>query len=155
MSEPVLQISKLPLLLSCTLSEMFLPPIICLLFTSVWIRQDKFEYILIVCSLTWDFVESVLFSFSFHNWASITRLQKDTRLISDKTKINYCLFPREQIFSMGLRSKRITILQSASSFKGVVFSFLSVFSARYHFGIWLSSLSQIMSSLFNEQKATT
>ena len=33
------------------------------LFTSAWIQQDKFEYTLIVCSLTWDSVEFILSSF--------------------------------------------------------------------------------------------
>ena len=62
-----------PLLFSSILSEPFFPPVICLLFTLAWIQQNKIEYTSIVCSLTWDFEESFLFSFSSRHWASITR----------------------------------------------------------------------------------
>ena len=79
-------------------------------------------------------MEFILFSFPPRYWVSITRWQKDTRLISDKTKINNCLFPRGQVFSLGIRLTRITIPRSLSSFKGeVFFSFLSMFSAWYDF----------------------
>ena len=37
--------------------------------------------------LTWDSVEFIHLSFFFHYWVSITRWWKDTRLISDKTRI--------------------------------------------------------------------
>ena len=39
---------------------------------------------------------------------------------------------------------RLTIPWSANSFKGEAFSFLSVFFALHDFGIWVSSVSQIM-----------
>ena len=87
-----------------------------------------------MCSLTWDSVEFILFSFSSRYWVSITRFQ-DTRLISDKTKIHYCLFPCGQLFSLSIHLTRLTIPRMASSFKGEAFSFLSVFSARHDFGI--------------------
>ena len=109
------------LLFSSILSELFFPLLICLLFTSAWIQQDKSEYTLIVCSLIWDFVESFLSS-----------------------KINYCLFPCGQIFSLGICLTRLTIPWSASSFKGEAFPFLSVFTVQHDFGIWVSSVSQIM-----------
>ena len=57
----------------------------------------------------------------------------DTHLISDKIKINYCLFPCGQVFSLGIRLMRLTIPRSPSSFKGEAFSFLSVFSAWHDF----------------------
>ena len=63
----------------------------------------------------------------------------DGRLIPDKTKINYCPFPRGQVFSLGIRLPR-----SLNSFKGEIILFLSVFSAQDDFGIWVSSTSQIM-----------
>ena len=112
---------------------------------SAWIQQDKFEYTLIVCSLTWGFVESFFSTFlHFHYWAAITCWLRDVRLISDKTKINYILFPNGQVFFLGIRLTRLTIPRSLNSFKGEVFSFLSVFSAQYDFGIWVSSISHIM-----------
>ena len=48
----------IPLPFSSILLELFLPPVTCLLFTSAWIQQDKFEYTLTACSLTRDFAES-------------------------------------------------------------------------------------------------
>ena len=54
------------------------------------------------------------------------------------------LFPRSQVFSLGIRLTTLTIPQSANSFKREAFSFLSVFSARHYFGIWVFSISQIM-----------
>ena len=63
---------------------------------------------------------------------------------SDKTKINYCLFPRGQVFSLGIRLTRLTIPRSANLFIGEAFYFLSVFSVRHDFGIWVSLVSQIM-----------
>ena len=62
-----------PLLFISLLSELFFPSIICLLFTSAWIQQEKFKYTSIVCSLTWAFAESFLSSFSSRYWVSITR----------------------------------------------------------------------------------
>ena len=47
----------------------------------------------------------------------------DTRLISDKTRINYCSYPRGQIFSLGIRLTRLTIPRSAGSFKRISFFF--------------------------------
>ena len=61
----------------------------------------------------------------------------------DKTMINYRLFPRGQVFSLGIRLTSFTIHLGANSFKEA-FSFLSVFSARHNLGIWVSSVSQIM-----------
>ena len=54
---------------------------------------------------------------------AITRWSRDVHLISDKININYCLFPRGQDFSLGIRLTRLTIPQSAGSFKGKAFSF--------------------------------
>ena len=68
--------------------------------------------------LTWDFVEFILLSFFFRYWVSITRL------ISDKTRINYCSFPRGQVFPLGIRLTRLTMSRSAGSFKREVRSFL-------------------------------
>ena len=79
MAEPVLQLSRVSLgeyslFLSPLSYQIYSFPVICLLFTSAWIQQDKFGYTLIVCSLTWDFVESFLSSFFyFRYWAAITR----------------------------------------------------------------------------------
>ena len=67
--------------------------------------------------LTLDFVEFILLSFFFRYWISMTRWWKDTRLISDKTRINYLSFPRGQVFSLGIRLTRLTMSQSAGSFK--------------------------------------
>ena len=83
----------------------------------------------------------------FHNV-----LVEDTRLISDKTKINNYLFPRGHVFSLCIRLTRLTISRSAGSFKGWAFSFLSAFSARHDFGIWVSSTSQIMFLIFQRTK---
>ena len=66
-----------------------------------------------------------------------------TRLISDKTKINISIFLREQAFSLGIHLMRLTIFRSAGSFKGEALSFLSGFSARHYFGIWVSFHIQI------------
>ena len=46
--------------------------------------------------------------------------------------------------ALGIRLTRLTIPRSANSFKGEAFSFLSVFSVQHDFGIWVSSVSQIM-----------
>ena len=92
---------------SSILSELFFPPVICFLFTSAWIQQDKFEYTSLVCSFTWDFVGSLFLFFlqllDYHN------TEWDVRLISDKTKINYRLFHRGKVFSLGIRLTRLTI----------------------------------------------
>ena len=67
--------------------------------------------------LTWDFVEFILLSFFFYFWVSITRSWKDTRLISDKTRINYCSFPQGQDFPLGVCLTSLTMSWSAGSFK--------------------------------------
>ena len=54
------------------------------------------------------------------------------------------LFPHGQVFSLGIRLTRLTLPWSLNSFKGEVFSFLSVFPVRHDFGILVSSISQIM-----------
>ena len=41
----------------------------------------------------------------------------NTRLISNKTKINDCLFPRGQVFFFGICLTRLTIPRSLNSFK--------------------------------------
>ena len=65
------------------------------------------------------------------------------RCTSDKAKINYRLFPRGQGFSLGIRLTTFTILVRIHS-KEKLFSFLLVFPVRHYFGIWVSSVSQIM-----------
>ena len=52
------------LLFSSILSELLFRSVICLLFTSAWIQQGIFKHTSIVYSLTWDFDESFLSSFS-------------------------------------------------------------------------------------------
>ena len=53
---------------------------------------------------------------------------------------------------LGFRLTRLTIPRSLSSFKGEAFSYLSVFSARQDFGIWVSSISQITFLVFQWTK---
>ena len=78
-----------------------------------------------------------------------------THLISDKTKINNCLFPRGQVFSLDIRLTRLTIPRSAVSFKEEALSFLSGFSEQHYFGIWVSFISpNYVSSLSDEKTAT-
>ena len=72
-------------------------------------------------------------------------------LISDKTKIS-CLFPRGQVLSLGIGLTRLTIPRSAGSFKVEAFS--SQCSVRFDFGIWVSSVSQSMSSFSMRKKVT-
>ena len=79
-----------------------------------------------------------LSSLGFHN-----TLVEGYTSISDKTKIDYCLFPRRQVFSLGIRLTRLTIPRSAGLSKGEALSFLSGFSAWHYFGIWVSFISQI------------
>ena len=67
--------------------------------------------------LTWDFVDFILLSFFFRYWDSITCWWKDTRHISDKNRINYCSFPRGQVFPLGIRLTRLTMSRSVGSFK--------------------------------------
>ena len=102
--------------------------------------------------LTWDSVEFILFSFFFRYWVSITRWWKDTRLISDKTRINYWSFPRGQVFSLGIRLTRLTIPRSAEFIQ--VTSFF--FSLRSLHGIILEfgflSYPKVCSWFFNEQR---
>ena len=53
-------------------------------------------------------------------------------------------FLMDKSTALGIHLTRLNIPWSANSFKGEAFYFLSVFSALYDFGIWVSSLSQIM-----------
>ena len=75
------------------------------------------------------------FLFSSRYWVSITRWYNDTCIISDKTKINNCLFPRRQVFTLGIRLTRLTIPRSLNSFKGEVFFFFSL-SVLYAAWLW-------------------
>ena len=59
----------------------------------------------------------ILFSSFFRYWVSITFWWEDTRLISDKTRINYSSFPRGQVFPLGIRLTRLIVSRSAGSFK--------------------------------------
>ena len=72
---------------------------------------------------------SKVFSFlSFLSlWTPITRLSKDARLISDKTKISYFLFPRGQVSSFGYFSWRVSQTPEYEFIQRRSF-FLSVFS---------------------------
>ena len=98
-------------------------------------------------------MEFILFSFFFRYWVSITRYYEDSRLISDKTRINYCSFSRGQDFSLGIRLTKLTIHRSLNSFKGEVFSLFSRGSLR---GIILEfgflSYPKLCSWFFNEQR---
>ena len=102
--------------------------------------------------LTWDSVEFILFSLFFRYWVSITRWWKDTRLISNKTKINYCSFPRGQVFSLDIRLTRLSIPRSAEFIQRISF-FFSLRSLR---GIILEfgflSYRKLCSWFFNEQR---
>ena len=76
----------------------------------------------------------------------------DTRLISDKTRIDFCPFLRGQVFSLGIRLTRLTIPRSAGSFK---FYFPSWFSAPHYFEIWVSFISHIMFLVFQRTKGNS
>ena len=54
--------------------------------------------------------------------------------------------------ALGIRSTRLTIPRSVNSFEGEAFYSLSVFSARHDFGIWVSSVSQILCLHFSMNK---
>ena len=135
-----------PLPFSSILSELFFLPVICLLFMSAGI-QDKFEYTSIVCPLTWDFVESFL-SFFF-----LSLLGCHNKLIRMRPRLIIVPFLVDKSF-FSIRLTRLTMLRCANSLKEA-FSFLSVFPAQHYFGIWVSSVSQIMFSLSDEETTTS
>ena len=70
----------------------------------------------------WNLFSSLFF---FH-WVFTTCWSKDTRLISDKTRINYCSFSRGQVFYLGIRLTRPPYLGVWVHSKDKLFSFLCV-----------------------------
>ena len=70
----------------------------------------------------------------------------DTGLILDQNKINNCLFPRGQVFPLGIRLTRLTMPRSADSFK----RFFSLCGIILEFGFF--SYPKSCSWFFNEQR---
>ena len=95
-------------------------------------------------------IYSLLFSSCY--WVSIPCWLKDTRLISDKTKINNCFSSHGHCFSLGIRLRRLTIPWSTEFIQGISFFYFlrSLRGIIFYFGFL--SYPKLCSWFFNEQK---
>ena len=70
-----------------------------------------------------EFCRIFSFLFFFSLLGGHNTLIENARLISDKTKINYCIFPCGQVFSLGICLTRLNTPRSANSLKEMLFLF--------------------------------
>ena len=94
-------------------------------------------------------IYSLLFFLSFLGFYNFS--VEETRLISDKTKIDNCLFPRGQVFPLVIRLTRLTIPWSAEFIQRIsLFSLPSLRGIILEFG--LLTYPKLCSWFFTEQR---